>query len=70
LGLTIFLIVAPVVVFCIYVARKFFDDYSDHWGVSIMAVAIAFTIYVSLSLSLSHTHTYNLFLSLYGVQLY
>ncbi|CAL5185492.1 unnamed protein product [Lathyrus oleraceus] len=46
LALTIFLIVAPVVVFCIYVARKLIDDYSDHWGISIIAVAVAFTIYI------------------------
>lgn len=60
LALTIFLIVAPVVVFCIYVARKLIDDYSDHWGISIIAVAVAFTIYVSLS----RTHTLHLCISM------
>jgi len=48
LGLTILLIVAPVAVFCVFVARKLLDDFSDHWGASIMAVAVIFTIYVSL----------------------
>lgn len=50
LALTIFLVVAPVAVFCVFVARKLMDDYSDHWGVSIMAVAVVFTVYVSLFL--------------------
>ncbi|PNY11228.1 putative S-acyltransferase [Trifolium pratense] len=45
LALTVFLIVAPVAVFCVFVARKLWDDYSDHWGASIMAVAVAFTFY-------------------------
>ncbi|KAI4366773.1 hypothetical protein MLD38_022604 [Melastoma candidum] len=45
LFLTIFLIVAPVVVFCIFVARKLMDDFPDHYGISIMAAAILFTIY-------------------------
>ncbi|KAF9666184.1 hypothetical protein SADUNF_Sadunf16G0203100 [Salix dunnii] len=52
LALTIFLIVAPVALFCIFVARKLMDDFSDDWGISIMAVAVMFTIYVS---SLSHS---------------
>ena len=54
LGLTIFLIVAPVTVFCVFVARKLMDDYSHHLGISIMAVVVIFTFYVSspfLSLS-------------------
>ncbi|KAB5520905.1 hypothetical protein DKX38_025224 [Salix brachista] len=45
LALTIFLIVAPVALFCIFVARKLMDDFSDDWGISIMAVAVVFTIY-------------------------
>jgi hypothetical protein len=68
LGLTIFLIVAPVAVFCVFVARKLMDNFSHHLGISIMVVAVVFTVYVSslsLSLSLSHTHTHkqNLLLS-------
>ncbi|XP_073143537.1 probable protein S-acyltransferase 7 [Henckelia pumila] len=45
LALTIFLIVAPVTVFCIFVARKLMNDFSDHWGVSIMVIAVGFTFY-------------------------
>ena len=47
LGLTIFLIVAPVTVFCVFVARKLMDDYPHHLGISIMVVAVVFTFYVS-----------------------
>ncbi|XP_022894349.1 probable protein S-acyltransferase 7 [Olea europaea var. sylvestris] len=45
LGLTIFLIVAPVIVFCIFVARKLMDDFSHLWGASVMVVAVVFTFY-------------------------
>lgn len=51
LALTIFLIVAPVSVFCVFVARKLMDDFSNHLGILIMVVVIVFTFYVS-SLSL------------------
>lgn len=76
LALTIFLIAAPVAVFCVYVARKLIDDFSDHLGITIMAIAVIFTIYVRFSLSLpslSHTHTnthhaYNFVLWAYIVQ--
>jgi palmitoyltransferase ZDHHC9/14/18 len=51
LALTIFLIVVPVAVFCVFVARKLMDDFSDHYGISIMAIAVLFTIYVSHFLS-------------------
>lgn len=50
LGLTIFLIVAPVAVFCVFVARKLMDDFPDHYGISITVVAVVFTVYVSDSL--------------------
>ncbi|KAJ0112237.1 hypothetical protein Patl1_03081 [Pistacia atlantica] len=53
LGLTIFLIVAPVTVFCVFVARKLMDDYSHHWGISIMVVTVLFTVYVSIFLFLA-----------------
>lgn len=49
LGLTIFLIVAPISVFCVFVARKLMDDYPHHLGISIMVVAVTFTVYVSFS---------------------
>jgi len=59
LALTTLLIVVPVAVFCIFVARKLMDDFSDDWGISIMVIAVVFTIYVSSSpLSLLHTHTH------------
>ncbi|KAL5581419.1 hypothetical protein UlMin_013861 [Ulmus minor] len=45
LGLTIFLIVAPVTVFCIFIATKLMDDWGHHWGVSIMAAAVLFSVY-------------------------
>ncbi|RVX17877.1 putative protein S-acyltransferase 7 [Vitis vinifera] len=45
LALTIFLIVAPVAVFCVFVARHLMDDFPHHLGISIMVVVIAFTLY-------------------------
>ncbi|KAL3512555.1 hypothetical protein ACH5RR_025272 [Cinchona calisaya] len=45
LFLTIFLIVAPVSVFCVFVARKLMDDFSDHWGISIMVIVVVVTVY-------------------------
>ncbi|KAF7819376.1 putative protein S-acyltransferase 7 [Senna tora] len=53
LALTILLIVAPVAVFCVFVARKLMDDFSDNWGASIMAVAVIFTVYVLVLLLLT-----------------
>lgn len=50
LALTIFLIVAPVAVFCVFVARHLMDDFPHHLGISIMVVVIAFTLYVSPTL--------------------
>ncbi|KAE9588870.1 hypothetical protein Lal_00012685 [Lupinus albus] len=46
LALTILLIVAPVVVFCVFVARKLMDEFSDHLGITIMVVVVVFTVYV------------------------
>ncbi|CAL9756339.1 unnamed protein product [Musa acuminata subsp. burmannicoides] len=45
LFLTIFLIVAPVSIFCVFVARKLMDDFSHNLGISIMIVAVVFTLY-------------------------
>ncbi|BAU01715.1 hypothetical protein LR48_Vigan10g192800 [Vigna angularis] len=53
LALTIFLIAAPVAVFCVYVARKLINDFSDHLGMTIMTIAIIFTIYVLVLLLLT-----------------
>lgn len=44
--LSIFLIVAPVVIFCVYVASKLLDEFDHHLGILVMAIAIVFTIYV------------------------
>ncbi|KAA8548265.1 hypothetical protein F0562_004474 [Nyssa sinensis] len=52
LVLTIFLIVAPVTIFCVFVARKLMDDFS-HFGISIMVVAVVFTFYVLVLLLLT-----------------
>ncbi|KAG8388113.1 hypothetical protein BUALT_Bualt02G0092000 [Buddleja alternifolia] len=51
--LTIFLIVAPAAVFCVFVARKLMDDFSGDWGISIMVVFIVFTLYVLVLLLLT-----------------
>lgn len=48
--LSIFLIVAPVSVFCAFVARKLLNDFPHHLGVLIMAVVIIFTFYVIILL--------------------
>ncbi|XP_044501134.1 probable protein S-acyltransferase 7 [Mangifera indica] len=53
LGLTIFLIVAPVAVFCAFVARKLICNYSPYWGISIMVIAVVFTVYDLLLLLLT-----------------
>lgn len=45
--LTIVLIVAPISVFCVFVARKLMDDFTGNWGILIMVVAVIFTLYVS-----------------------
>ena len=52
LFLTIFLIAAPVAVFCVFVARKLMHVYSHNSGISILVVAVVVTVYVS-SLSFS-----------------
>lgn len=51
---TIFLIVAPVAVFCVFVARKLLDDFPHHLGISIMAAVVALTLSVSSFSSLKH----------------
>lgn len=43
--LTIFLIVAPVAIFCVFVARKLLDKFSHHMGICIMVIAVVFTLY-------------------------
>jgi palmitoyltransferase ZDHHC9/14/18 len=43
--LTMFLIIAPVVTFCVFVARHLMNDFPDSWGISVMVVAVVFTVY-------------------------
>ncbi|KAG6390102.1 hypothetical protein SASPL_151584 [Salvia splendens] len=43
LALTIFLIVAPVSIFCVFVAHKLMDDSFDNWGGYVMTIAIVLT---------------------------
>lgn len=45
LFLTIFLIIAPTAIFCVFVARKLMDKFSHHTGICIMVIAITFTVY-------------------------
>ncbi|WCJ40183.1 DHHC-type zinc finger family protein [Euphorbia peplus] len=53
LALTVFLIVAPVFVFCFFVARHLMDDFHHHSGMSIMVIVVLFTIYVLVLLLLT-----------------
>ena len=50
--LTMFLIIAPVVTFCVFVARHLMNDFPDSWGISVMVVVVVFTVYVSILLPL------------------
>lgn len=45
--LTIFLIVAPVAIFCVFVARKLMDDFPHDWGISILVITVVLTSIVS-----------------------
>ncbi|KAJ0440537.1 putative protein S-acyltransferase [Helianthus annuus] len=44
--LSLFLIIAPAIVFCVFVARKLLDKFNHHLGILVMVIAIVFTIYV------------------------
>jgi palmitoyltransferase ZDHHC9/14/18 len=44
IALTVFLISAPVAIFCVFVARKLIDEFEDHWGVSIMVAVIVLAV--------------------------
>jgi hypothetical protein len=50
--LTMFLIIAPVVTFCVFVGRHLMNDFPDSWGISVMVVVVVFTVYVSILLQL------------------
>ncbi|XAR67867.1 Protein S-acyltransferase [Bertholletia excelsa] len=43
--LTIFLIVAPATVFCVFVARKLMDNFNYHLGILIMVATVVYTLY-------------------------
>ncbi|KAF5730978.1 protein S-acyltransferase 7 [Tripterygium wilfordii] len=43
--LTVFLIVAPVAVFCVFVARKLMDDFQHHLGILVMVIVVALTLF-------------------------
>ncbi|XP_030542347.1 probable protein S-acyltransferase 6 [Rhodamnia argentea] len=51
--LTLLLIIVPVAVFCIFVARKFINDYQHHLGISIMVVVLVLTLSVVIFLLLT-----------------
>ncbi|KAF9671749.1 hypothetical protein SADUNF_Sadunf12G0080700 [Salix dunnii] len=51
--LTIFLIVVPAAVFCVFVARKLMDCFSHHLGISILVIGIALTL-LGCGISLCH----------------
>ncbi|KAK1360018.1 S-acyltransferase [Heracleum sosnowskyi] len=51
--LTIFLIAVPAAIFCGFIGRKLMDEYSDSFGIWIIAVAVLFTIYVLVLLLLT-----------------
>ncbi|GKV17388.1 hypothetical protein SLEP1_g27903 [Rubroshorea leprosula] len=44
LFVTIFLIVVPVAIFCVFVARKLLEDFPHHWGISIMVIVVVLTL--------------------------
>ncbi|KAE9601371.1 hypothetical protein Lal_00023948 [Lupinus albus] len=51
--LSMFLIIAPVAVFCAFVARKLIDDFPHHSGWSIMIIIIVHTLFVLITLVLT-----------------
>ncbi|CAI8583881.1 unnamed protein product [Vicia faba] len=50
---TLFLVVAPVAVFCAFVARKLMNDFPHHYGYSILILVILHTIFVLIALVLT-----------------
>lgn len=44
LFLTVFLIAAPVAVFCVFVAKKLMDNFSHRYGILVMVVVVVFTL--------------------------
>lgn len=52
LFVTMLLIVAPVSIFCAFVAKELMDKFSFGLGLPVMIAAVLFTAYVSIILSL------------------
>ncbi|XP_062115855.1 probable protein S-acyltransferase 7 [Humulus lupulus] len=44
IALTVFLISAPVAIFCVFVARKLIDEFPNNWGVSVMVAVIVLAV--------------------------
>ncbi|KAK2984692.1 hypothetical protein RJ640_014029 [Escallonia rubra] len=53
LFLTIFLLVAPIAVFCVFVARKLIDHFPHHLGILVMVIVVVFTLWVLVLLLLT-----------------
>lgn len=53
LFLTLFLIITPIVVFCVFVGRHLMKEFPHHSGVAIMVVAVAHTFFVLVLLMLT-----------------
>lgn len=47
LAVTVFLIVAPAVCFCVFVGSHLIHHYANNAGVGIVVVAVVYTVYVS-----------------------
>lgn len=47
LGVTVFLIVAPAVCFCVFVGRHLLHHFDNNGGIAIVAVTVINTAYVS-----------------------
>ncbi|KAL5222928.1 hypothetical protein ABZP36_027641 [Zizania latifolia] len=43
--LTMLLIIAPAVTFCVFIARHLINDFPGDWGISVMVVAVVFIVY-------------------------
>jgi len=56
LFVTMFLIVAPVSIFCAFVARELMDNFSYGMGLSVMIAVVLFTAYVSIILGIFPNH--------------
>lgn len=53
LAVTVFLIVAPAVCFCVFVGRHLLHHFANHAGIAIVAVTVVYTVYVLILLLLT-----------------